>query len=96
MSDLVKRLRRKASLFLLSSGADPYMKLEDVLEWKAADEIARQDVVIERLGDSEYFDPDYAKKYVLGNPISDEWLEIHSVDREARIQYARDNRSKSE
>lgn len=60
------------------------------------DEIARQDAVIERLGDSGYFDPDYAKNYPLCNPIGDEWLEIESKDLEARIQYAIDNRSKSE
>ncbi len=35
--ELIERLRNKARLFLSSAGADPYMKIEDVTEWKAAD-----------------------------------------------------------
>lgn len=86
MSDLVKRLRRKASLFLSSSGADPNMKLKDVLEWKAAAEIERQDAVIERLGDGLNLFSNTGGK--LNLDCADELA--------ARIQYARDNRSKNE
>jgi len=78
MSDLVKRLEG----IYIDHGVtmwDAERKVANTCK-EAATEIARQDAVIERLGDRKPINSSYP----------------HLDDLKARIQYATDNRSKSE